>query len=893
MNYGRKGIRKQQLELNSRGPKWARKLLLIIAVASCVAILSFGILVAALGIGAFNGILSSSPDIKQMSVAPTGKSSFVYDIQGNQIAKLVTVNANRIPVSSEQIPQYMKDAIVAIEDERFYQHNGIDFKSILHAAIDVIANRELGAGGSTITQQLLKNNVFVDWMSEENNIQKVKRKIQEQYCAVQLEKVMDKDTILTYYLNTINLSQNCLGVEAASRRYFNKSVSELSLSECAVIASITNKPTRFNPILHPDANRVRMEAVLDKMEELGYITAAEKKAALEDDVYSRIQETNQIVIEEERKDSYFVDALKVQLKKDLLAAGYTESQAYTLMYSGGLRINSTMDSDIQKICDEEFMNPNNYAENVKYYLNYQLTTKKSDGTYVNYSAEQLAKWKKQYDATYERLYTDPEAPYLDIEAFQEAMFEEGEEIVGEDVNIVPQPQVSFTIIQQSTGHCVAMIGGRGEKDGAMTLNRATMSMRQPGSCFKVLAAFGPAIDACGKLPSSVYLDAPFTYYDGTPVKNWYGENTYRGIQSIRLGIVNSLNIIAVKTITEIEPELSFQYLENMGFSTLWRQKPVGNLIYTDIGQPLALGGITDGIYNYELTAAYAGIANGGVYIEPKLYTTVEDSEGNIILDNSTPIARRIFSEETAYMLTDCMVDCAKTGSARQIKFGMSVAGKTGTTSDEKDIWIAAYTPYYTACCWSGYDNPHKMNSAEQKVPKQLWKAVMERVHENLPDPGFTVPETIVQCDVCDQSGKLPRPGICDGCIKAEIFTEASVPTEYCDVHFVGRICGYDNLRATDFCPFAYEGIAAMNPIESDKLVQGSTIIAAEELDPLAVQQAQITQQQKLSGYCHHTYEFVNQEGYDAIYAQEQTLYAARVAAVLAAQQQQQQQASEQ
>lgn len=884
MNYGRRGIKRQQQMLNDRGPKWGRKLLLIFAVAIIVSGVGLGILGITLGIGAFKGILASAPDIAQMSVAPTGKSSFVYDKDGNQIAKLVTTNANRIPVSSEVIPDDLKHAFIAIEDERFYQHNGIDFQSILRAGLDAVAKGHLGRGGSTITQQLLKNNVFVDWMEEDNPIQKVKRKIQEQFCAVELEKIMDKDTILTYYLNTINLSQNTLGVEAASRRYFNKSCSELTLSECAVIAGITKAPTKYNPILNPKNSYNRMTDVLDKMLELGYITKTEYDAAIEDNVYDRIKEANDIVVAEETKDSYFVDALKVQLQKDLLKAGYTENQAFTLMYSGGLKINSTMDSRIQKICDEEFANPDNYAKGTKYLLDYKLTTKKPDGSYQNFSREMLAKWKKQTNANYNLLYDDPEAPYADVEAYKEYVMEEGDEVLAEELEIIPQPQVAFTMIEQATGHCVAMIGGRGTKDKAMSFNRATQSMRQPGSCFKVLAAFGPAIDACGKVPSSVYLDAPFAYYDGTPVKNWYGENTYRGIQSIRLGIVNSLNIIAVKTITEIGPELAFNYLKNMGFTTIYEAKPIGTQIFTDIGQPLALGGITDGILNYELTAAYAGIANEGVYIEPKLYTTVEDSDGNIILDNRTPVARRIFSEETAYMLTDCMVDCGKTGSARQANFGMSMAGKTGTTSDEKDIWVVAYTPYYTAASWSGYDIPYKMNSAEQKVPKALWKAVMQRVHEGLPDPGFNCPSTIQKVVVCNQSGKLPREGLCDAHLKEEIFTEETIPTEYCDVHYVGNICPYDNKRASEQCPVAYYGIGYMYPPESDKLIQGSTVIASE-LDPLALQGTTTTQ--NVGNTCHHDAAFFTQENWEGILAQEALEYQLRLE-ILAQQAQQQQ-----
>lgn len=882
MNYGRKGIKKQQLALNAKGPKWGHKLLFIFAVFAIVGVVAVGILGASMGIGAFKGILATAPDPESLSVAPSGKSSFVYDIEGNQIGKLVTANSNRIPVTSEQIPQQMKDAIVAIEDQRFYQHNGIDFQSIFHAAYDVIRNQSLdGAGGSTITQQLLKNNVFVDWLEEDNSIQKVKRKIQEQYCAVMIEKSLTKDQILTYYLNTINLSQNCLGVEAASRRYFGKTVSDLTLAECAVLAGITNKPTRFNPILHPDANRARMETVLDKMLELGYITEEEQKEALAEDVYGHIMANNDVELEKGEVDSYFVDAIKAQLKEDLLAAGYTENQVFELMYSSGLRINSTMDPRIQQICDEELMNPDNYPENTRYYLSTcDITTEKADGTRVNYSVEMLAKWKKQTKAKYDRLYKDPEAPYEDIEAFKAETFEEGEEVIGENIEITPQPQVSFVVIEQSTGHCVAMVGGRGPKEKSLSLNRATSSPRQPGSCFKVLAAFGPAIDAIGKTPSSVYVDAPFAYKDGTPVRNWYGENTYRGIQSIRRGIADSLNIIAVKAITEVTPEVSYySYLMNMGFTSLTDHLQMSDGIHTDVGQPLALGGLTSGVYNYELTAAYAGIANGGVYIEPKLYTTVLDSEGNIILDNSAPVTRRIFSEETAYMLTDCMKDTVKSGSATVLQLkNQPVAAKTGTTTDSKDIWISAFTPYYTAACWSGYDYPTEMNSAELKIPKDLWKAVMARVHEDLPNLEFPVPSTIVKCEVCTQSGKLPRPGICDDCIKTEIFTRDTVPTEYCDVHYVGAVCGYDNLRATDLCPFRYDGIAVMNPIESESLAQGSSIIASE-LDPLA---AGAGATQNFTGYCHHTEAFFLQENWEAILAAEQAEYAQRVAAAQAA-----------
>ena len=873
MNYGRKGIHDKQVALNAKGPKWSKKFLLILAEAICVALLAVAVMGAAMGIGVFKGILSTAPDISKINVTPTGQSSFIYDSDGNQIEKLVASNSNRILVSSEQIPDDLKNAFVAIEDERFYTHNGIDIQGILRAAVQAVAQGKLGQGASTITQQLIKNNVFTDWTTETNTIEKVKRKIQEQYLAIQLEKEHDKDWILTNYLNAINLGQNTLGVQAASLRYFNKNCSELTLSECAVIASITQNPSRYNPIVHPDNNRSRMKDVLNKMLELGYITETEYNAALADDVYARIEETNQITSENATVMSYFADAVVEQVNKDLIAAGYTSDQAYALMYSGGIRIYSTMDSEIQAICDEEFANPENYGTDAKYQLSYQLTIQKADGTLENHSSEMFRTYFRQFNASFNLLYDTEEEAYEAIEEYQIAMLEEGDEVLAETVSLVPQPQVSFTIEDQATGHVVAMIGGRGTKVASRTLNRATQSERQPGSCFKVLAAFGPAIDACGFTLADTYLDAPFNYYDGTPVVNWYGE-AYRGYQSLRAGIYNSLNVIAVKTITEIGPQLGYNYLMNLGFTTLVEAQVVGNQIYTDIGQPLALGGLTNGIYNLELNAAYAAIANGGVYIEPKLYTLITDADGNIILDNREPVARRVFSEQTAYLLTSAMEDCVKIGTGRKGRFdGMSIAAKTGTTSDEKDVWYVGYTPYYTASVWTGYDTPTKMTSNEQLTIKLMFKAVMSRVHEDLPDIGFTVPTGLVKCTVCSESGLLPREGLCDGCLKSEYFTQDTVPTEYCDVHYSGRVCAYDGLIATDYCPFCTEGVVSLKRVEDESLWQGSTILADND-DPYA--EDVVIQQATTSSYCHHSYEFMTQENAEGIVAQEWENYYARI-----------------
>ena len=258
MNYGKRGIRKKQKSLHATSTKLGRKLLLSVLNLSLLCILAIGILGASVGLGIFKGIIDTAPSIENVKVTPTGFSTFVYDLEGKQTAKLVSQNSNRIPVGQDMIPEDLAHAFVAIEDERFYEHNGIDIKGIIRAAyVGISQGFHFTEGASTITQQLLKNNVFTDWTSEQGFADSLKRKIQEQYLAIELSKSMSKDEVLLNYMNTINLGQNTLGVQAASLRYFNKSVNTLTLSECAVIAGITQNPSRFNPISHPDNNSDR------------------------------------------------------------------------------------------------------------------------------------------------------------------------------------------------------------------------------------------------------------------------------------------------------------------------------------------------------------------------------------------------------------------------------------------------------------------------------------------------------------------------------------------------------------------------------------------------------------------------------------------------------------
>ena len=895
MNYGKKGVTEKQKDLNAKSSKWGKKIALIFLKVFLVVFISGGIIAASGAVGIIKGVIDSSPDISEMTVAPTKFSTFIYDSEGNQTAKLVASNSNRIPVSMDKIPEDLAHAFVALEDERFYEHNGIDIKGIIRAFMVGVKNKfNFSEGASTITQQLLKNIVFTDWVSEESFAEKLKRKIQEQYLAIELEKQMDKNTILVNYMNTINLGQNTLGVQAASLRYFNKQVQDLNLSECAVLAGITKNPSRYNPISHPDENAKRRTKVLNNMLEQGYISQNEYDDAMADDPYSRIKTTNEVA-GDTTITSYFDDAVTEQVYEDLLAAGYNDTQAYTLLYSGGLKIYSTQDPDIQAICDEIYSNEENYPENSKWALDYRLTIKKANGETVNHSKEMYRKYfRENGKKNFNLLYSSHEDAYADIEIYQAAVLEEGDDILAESIELTPQPQVSLTVADQSTGHVVAMIGGRGTKDKSRTLNRATATTRPPGSTFKLLASFGPAIDSGGFTLASIINDAPFCYYDGTPVRNWYSNSAtpYRGLMSIREGIYNSLNIVAVKTITQITPQLGFAYLENLGFSTLEVAKEINGKIYSDIQQTLSLGGLTNGVTNLELNAAYACIANGGTYIEPKLYTKVVDYDGNIILDNTTSNTRQVFKETTAYLLTNAMEDTLIRGTGTAANFkGMATAGKTGTATDDLDVWFAGYTPYYTATTWTGYDdNNTKLSGAGLSLSKTMWKKVMSAIHEDLPSKSFEAPANIVRATVCARSGKLPLPGICDGTLKTEYFEEGTVPTEACNVHYQGALCYYSNQPACTNCPFKTEGIFELPPPEHPSLLQGSSGVAATSFTGSTTSQnpdgsttiagsvnpdGTVNEVTVSYNYCPHTDAFMADPNKDAIIAQHRAEIEAR------------------
>lgn len=792
MNYGKKSTAKKRTALISRSSMMGKRARVSFIRVLFVSLIALCIAVTCLGVGSFRGVIDTAPDVDDIDIMPLGYATFLYDDAGNQIRKLAAPDSNRLPVTLDQIPVDLQHAVVAIEDERFYEHNGIDVKGILRAGMKALTTGDFSEGASTITQQLLKNNVFTNWTSESTQLERFTRKIQEQYLAVQVEKKTDKDTILENYLNTINLGAGSYGVQAAARQYFDKDVWDLNLSECATLAGITQNPTKFNPIINPDSNRKRRKEVLQHMLDQNYITQDQYDETLADDVYSRIQAA------QERNSStentvytYFEDELTDQIINDLMnIKGYTKKQATNLLYSGGLKVYTTQDSKIQNILDEEYADPSNYPDTVQYELDYALTVTDPDGNQVNYSKEMLQLYFQNENPDFDLLFDSPEDGQTYVDKYKASILANGSKVLAERVNFAPQPQSSMSVIDQHTGYVKALIGGRGEKTASLTLNRATDTTRQPGSTFKIVSTYAPALNEKGMTLATTFEDEPYEYPDGSPVNN--ATRSYNGTTTIRTAIQNSINVVAVKCLEKVTPDLGLKYLDNFGFTTLAHgteaDKDANGNVWSDANLATALGGITRGVTNVELCASYAAIANGGNYIKPIYYTKILDHNGNVLIEN-TAAERSVIKESTAFLLTSAMEDVVKqgTGTACQLD-NMPVAGKTGTTEAYNDLWFVGYTPYYTCAVWSGYDNNEKLPDYARNFHKALWKKVMTRIHEGLPSKEFEKPASVEKLSVCEETGLLPRAG-CP--VITEYFDVGTMPTEYCDQHFYGSNDDYD------------------------------------------------------------------------------------------------------
>lgn len=662
-------------------------------------------LVAGVFIGAVAGIFGNLDGIDIESLTMDYSTQIFYkDSDGNeQFLTTISSEQNRVWVDYEHIPQNLKDAMVAIEDERFYSHNGFDFWRTSKAFFAFVGNKITGKpttfGGSTITQQLIKNLTRDDDRTAARKIQEISR-------AVQLEKQLSKEQILELYLNSIYLSNGCNGVQTASHKFFGKPVSELDLAECACIAGITQYPSLYDPLQHPEKNKEKQEIVLKKMLDLGYIDDTEYETAVNQTLV--FTESNDDVTESGVINSYFVDQIIFDIKGDLIEKGYSDTLATKMIYSGGLKITATVDPKIQEAMEGVFEDTSNFPNS-------------TDATPV---------------------------------------------------------QSSMVVIDPYTGEIKGVVGGIGKKTGNLVLNRATRTLRQPGSTIKPIAVYAPAIEENLISPASIYSDKAISYGNWSP-KNY--DHTFKGDVSVRYAVRRSLNTIPVQILNELGPEKSFYFMtNNLGVTSLVnKQTDSSGKVFSDIGlSQLALGGLTHGISPLELTAAYSPFVNQGLYIKPYSYTRVLDHSGNELLSNySEPTIA--MSESTAYIMSMMLreVVTSGTGGGSQLPSGIFTAGKTGTTSDNHDRWFVGYTPYYVATVWYGYDTPQPIRaSGNPCIP--VWKKVMTEIHASLPNKTPTAPSNVKYVEYCGGTGNLPGK-YCEDVLSSFWFTPDNMPTRPC------------------------------------------------------------------------------------------------------------------
>ncbi len=802
MNYSSNSIKKKQKELSSLLRKTETKGLVIFFRALIIAVVFAMVTIICIVMGAIKGIIDTAPSVTLNDVTPSQYKTAIYDCNGKKLEELVASGANRIYVTIDEIPDNLKNAFVAIEDERFYEHNGIDAKGILRAIYEAVKSGfKETQGASTITQQLLKNSVF-SAENEKTMLDRIKRKIQEQYLAVKLEEeIDDKNLILENYLNTINLGNNNLGVQAAALNYFNKDVSELTLSECAVIAAITQNPSKYNPIRHPEWNVKRMTTVLDYMLRLGYITQAEYDEAINDEVYDRIMNVRSAVSASSGAYSYYTDALIGEIMDDLMTQkGYTYTQAYNLVYRGGLSIYSCEDSDMQQYIEQAINDPASWNGYIEYSFNYALQIKDKDGVISRYSENTFLTYMQGiYGSSLGLNFASTDIIDTYVAEYKAHLLEEtgGTVIEGsESISYSLQPQFSLVLIENGTGNIRAIVGGRGEKTQSLTLNRATSTLRQVGSTIKPLAVYSAAIDSSGYDLSTIIDDVPFYYSNGQLVRNV--DKKYIGYITLRDAMAQSRNVPALKTLDDIGVMTGIRYLQNYGITSLTKN---------DYYLPVALG--TCSATNLEMTNAYTVFPNGGELIEYKMYSKIVDHDGNVILDNTEINSTRVITEETAWLMTNALHTTLERGTLGGLASltDIYLSAKSGTTQNMYDRWTIGFSQAYTCGVWCGYDTNKEYEEAYGNPYIDIWFNILTTVSRNHDLEGVEpeMPSTIVAVDVCADSGLLPEEGLCDcdergSRVITEYFIAGTEPTQTCNIHTSVELCKESGDIATSDCP---------------------------------------------------------------------------------------------
>lgn len=703
------------------------------------------IFVVAAGYGL--AIIKTTPPLDVEEVLSLNQASSLYDRNGDFMDNLHT-DEERYVIESDEMPNNLKNAFVAIEDERFYKHSGIDVKRILGAAaLDVkkILTGQKGLhGASTLTQQLLKNTILTNEVS-------IERKVREVYLAIKLEKKLTKDQILTAYLNTIPLGGQVYGVEAASLLYFSKNAIDLSLIECAYLAGITQAPSYYsayneNSKADPSRYLNRTKTVLGKMHELGYISTQQYNTAISD------LDAGKLTFKSSKKDyrlnyEWFVYPAVSQVKEDLKKKyKYTDDEVSKLMINGGLKIYTTMDKELQDF---------------------------TQATLDNYSNLGI---------------TNPETY---------------------DSDGVPLLQASATIIDYRENEVLAMVGGRGKQQPQST-NRAYNDLRPIGSTTKPLTVYGPAINEKVITAATPIDDAPLPesigkkYPDsnGKPYSPLNSPNQFLGLMSARDALTYSKNVASVIVEDTIGLKTGISYGESLGLK--YNNDSKSSIACLALGQFNNHPQDRDGGNTYIIAGAFATFGNEGEYKKPMLYSKVVDANGKTILDNSDPITKQVFTPQTAYIMYDILKGPVTEYNSAAAKWGdMPVAGKTGTTTDSKDLWFAGLTPYLSGSIWIGYDNPTVLKGSSSGCAS-LWGKIMAKAHQGLEVTDIEEPDDIVRVSVCKDSGKLPSH-LCNqdprgNRIVEEMFIKGTEPTTTCNTHVTANINRMNSRLATPNTP---------------------------------------------------------------------------------------------
>lgn len=719
------------------------------------------VLLAFAGLGLVYGVAKAyvdmTPVLDVSQLTKSDRTSYLYDRYGNEITTLASMEY-RDWATRDEIPDMLKNAFISVEDVRFYKHQGVDFKRLLSAALEILGNQN-SSGGSTITQQLIKNKIL-------GSQRTYKRKVQEAYLALELEKIVDKDDILEAYLNDIYLGGSNYGVKAAAKDYFGKELSELTIRECALLAGLTQSPYYYNPRQNMyyrekdtyERTRNRTNTVLERMYENGAITLEQYQSAMAEE--ETILEVSQNARMYEM--AYFVEyTIYDVITRWMAQDGVEDTSANRTLYenrlrTGGYKIYTTVDPDIQNLVQSTLTNWDGYPE--------------------------LA---------------DSSASVITEE-------------ISDTVTIQTiEPQAAAVVMDQHTGELIAIVGGRTEPQIRKGLNRAYQSYTEVGSAIKPLAVYGPALDT-GLSPASIVVNAEGAI-EGWDTEKGYPSgglsSKYYGFVTLRTGLKQSLNVVAARLLMEqVGIETSAEYMTRLGI-------PASQLNLD--GSGLALG--TSGITPIQMCAAYAAIANNGYYLTPLSFTRVVDENGNVILD--ADIIRggsvKVYEQSsTAYQLVDLMKDAISGGTGKEARIsGYEVAGKTGTNSHYSSVYFAGITCKYTSVVFIGHDQPAnklKYGSTGGDYAASLWQAYMSQLMESVESTSI-IPEStaslgLVERTVCPVSGKLAT----SACVhyqshgsKFKLVTDwfdyDSVPTEYCDMHVTLSLCSLTNCKATESC----------------------------------------------------------------------------------------------